>query len=89
MMHIPFERILTENEAAPLIGFSVTSLRMWRHLDAKKGRAPRLPYLRLGRAIRYRPADIEAFLERGRVGEPAPPPQVAHKHKQRKLMKIG
>lgn len=50
------ERALSEHEAAAMLGLSVATLRLWRH--RKKGPA----FLRLGRAIRYRRADVERFM---------------------------
>lgn len=73
-------RALTEREVADLLGLSVATLRAWRH----RGQGPR--YLRLGRAVRYLPADLETFVRasvveggaersgrRGRDGEEAHP----------------
>jgi|SRR6185312_12689650 len=50
------ERALSEHEAAAMLGLSVATLRLWRH--RKKGPA----FLRLGRAVRYRRADVEHFM---------------------------
>ena len=49
-------RPLTEREVADLLGLSVATLRAWRH----RGQGPR--FLRLGRAVRYLPADLETFV---------------------------
>lgn len=49
-------RALTEREVSDLLGLSVATLRAWRH----RGQGPR--FLRLGRAVRYLPADLEAFV---------------------------
>ena len=49
-------RALTEREVADLLGLSVATLRAWRH----RGQGPR--YLRMGRAVRYLPADLETFV---------------------------
>jgi excisionase family DNA binding protein len=53
---------LTESEAACRLGLKVTTLRAWRH----QGRGP--AFARLGRAIRYIPADIDEFLAANRHG---------------------
>ncbi len=53
-MHTP--RALTEREVAELLGLSVATLRAWRH----RGHGPR--FLRLGRAVRYLPSDLENFV---------------------------
>ena len=49
-------RALTEREVSDLLGLSVATLRAWRH----RGQGPR--FLRLGRAVRYLPADLEDFV---------------------------
>jgi len=52
---------LTEADAAHYIGMSRAYLRAGR----QHGRGP--AYVRLGRAIRYRPSDLDRFLDRHRV----------------------
>lgn len=47
---------LTELEAAARLGLKVATLRAWRH----RGSGP--AFVRLGRAIRYLPSDIDDFL---------------------------
>jgi len=54
-------RALTEREVADLLGLSVATLRAWRH----RGQGPR--FLRLGRAVRYLPADLEDFVRASAV----------------------
>jgi hypothetical protein len=51
---------LTEGEAAGRLGLKVATLRAWRH--QKRGPA----FVRLGRAIRYLPVDIDEFLTANR-----------------------
>lgn len=51
---------LSETEAAARLGLKVPTLRAWR----ARGRGP--AYIRLGRAIRYLPADIDDFLQSNR-----------------------
>ena len=51
---------LTETEAAGRLGLKVPTLRAWR----AQGRGP--AYIRLGRAIRYLPTDVEEFLQSNR-----------------------
>ena len=53
---------LTEFEAAARLGLKVATLRAWRH--QRRGPA----FIRLGRAIRYLPRDVEAFLRANRHG---------------------
>lgn len=54
-------RALTEREVSELLGLSVATLRAWRH----RGQGPR--FLRLGRAVRYLPADLEDFVSASAV----------------------
>ncbi|RPJ84866.1 MAG: DNA-binding protein [Acidobacteria bacterium] len=53
---------LTEATAATRLGLKVATLRAWRH----QGRGP--AYVRLGRAIRYLPGDLDDFLRANRYG---------------------
>ena len=49
-------RALTEHEVAARFGLSVATLRAWRW----KRKGPR--FVRLGRAVRYLPADLDEFI---------------------------
>lgn len=53
-------QLLTEIEASRALALSVATLRRWRWA----GRGPN--FLKLGSAVRYDPADIDAFIEAGR-----------------------
>jgi len=53
-------RLLKEGEAAAILNVEVPTLRRWRW--ARKGPA----YLKIGACVRYRGADLEAFMEAGR-----------------------
>ena len=50
--------LLTEDEAASLLKIQPATLATWR----VKGR-PNLPFVRVGRCVRYRRQDILAFIE--------------------------
>ena len=50
------EPLLTEGEAAGILRVSLTSLRRWRRL----GSGP--VFRKLGRTVRYRPADLSDFI---------------------------
>ena len=52
--------ILTSEEAAEFLGVSLRTIRYWVATR-------RIPYFHLGRFIRFKPADLTAFLESGRV----------------------
>jgi hypothetical protein len=54
------EEPLTEMNAAGRLGLKVATLRTWRH--QRRGPA----FVRLGRAIRYLPSDLDAFLRANR-----------------------
>jgi predicted DNA-binding transcriptional regulator AlpA len=55
-------RALTEQEVAARFGLSVATLRAWRW----KRKGPR--FVRLGRAVRYLPDDLDQFLALNSVG---------------------
>ena len=58
-MEVP--ELMTAQQAARLLGISAETLRKWR---AKR---KCLPYVRVGRHIRYKACDVAAFIERGVV----------------------
>jgi predicted DNA-binding transcriptional regulator AlpA len=51
------EALLDTEEAAKVLGIAPGSLRQWR----KRGIGPR--HVKVGRFVRYRPAEIERWLE--------------------------
>ena len=51
------ENLLTERQVAALLGVSVQLLRKWRAQDR-----PKLPHVKVGRCVRYRTEDVEAFV---------------------------
>ena len=54
-------RAITETEAAESLGLSVATLRAWRHRHTGPN------FVRFGRAVRYLPADLDAFIAASRV----------------------
>lgn len=58
-------KLLTETDAAQMLGLSVRSLQGWR----LNGRGPK--YLKLSKAVRYSQADLTAWLESRAVGSTA------------------
>ena len=54
-------QVFDEKEAASVLGVAVQTLRNWRH--KRKGPA----YLKIGKAVRYRMADLEAYLQECRI----------------------
>lgn len=57
--------LITTNEAAVILGVQVQTLAMWKLYK----RGPR--YTKMGRLVKYRRSDIEAFIEKNSVGETA------------------
>lgn len=58
-------RMWNEREAAQFLGVSPA------FLEADRRRVRRIPYVKIGRAVRYDPADVIAFKDRSKV--PAQP----------------
>ena len=59
-------RLLTAEEVAGITGLSLETLAQWR--SQRRG----IPYLKIGRTVRYDPADVQAYLEGCRVSVSAP-----------------
>ena len=57
---MPPEDLIDENEAASRLGLSVKTLRRNRW----SGKRPY--FIKLGRSVRYEPAEIEDFIQSGR-----------------------
>ena len=53
--------LLTPEEVSELTGLALDTLAQWR--SQKRG----IPYLKIGRAVRYDSAEVQAYLERCRV----------------------
>lgn len=58
MMH---EKPMNEEQVAEMVGLKVTALRSRRN----QGKPP--VFYKVGRAVRYYPSDVRAWLESGRV----------------------
>lgn len=63
-MHV--RELLTSEEVARITGLSVETLAQWR--SQKRG----IKYLKLGRAVRYDPSDVQTYLEGCRVSVSVP-----------------
>jgi predicted DNA-binding transcriptional regulator AlpA len=63
----PIDELLNEHDVARIIGLSVSSVRRRRLLR----RSPK--YIKLGSAVRYRPKDVESWIE----AQVSPAPAVA------------
>jgi len=55
------QELLTAKDVAGLTGLSEETLAQWR--SQRRG----IPYLKIGRIVRYDPAVVQAYLERCRV----------------------
>jgi len=68
----PASLLLTEAQVADRLAISPRTLQMWRY----KGGGPR--YIKIGSAVRYRPMDVDSWLERQtRASTSDPGPKVA------------
>jgi excisionase family DNA binding protein len=61
---------LSTRQAAEHLGVQETTLQQWRHRRSKN-----LPYSKIGKIVRYRLADVEAFLAENIVDPRAPRPK--------------
>ncbi len=60
------DALLTTEQVADMTGLSRETLAQWR--SQRRG----IPYLKVGRAVRYDPADVQAYLEGCRVSVSVP-----------------
>jgi len=60
-MELDRDALLDESTVSPILGVQVKTLQAWRC----RGGGP--PFIRVGRLVRYRPADIENWIESRRV----------------------
>jgi excisionase family DNA binding protein len=58
--------LLVAEEVAALTGLSIETLAQWR--SQRRG----IPYLKIGRSVRYALADVQAYLEGCRVSVSVP-----------------
>ncbi|MFO1127865.1 MAG: helix-turn-helix domain-containing protein [Rhodospirillales bacterium] len=63
--------LINETRAAQVLGLKVSTLRRWRWL----GQGPR--FIKVGTAVRYDPADVEAFIAAGRRRSTSDPGEAA------------
>jgi hypothetical protein len=55
--------LLDEKQVASLLGLSIQTLRN----DRSNPSLRRIPYVKLGKSVRYRPEDVAAYIERNRI----------------------
>jgi predicted DNA-binding transcriptional regulator AlpA len=58
---VPVDRLFDERSAANVLSCSVALMRKWRLFDEGPS------YVKIGRLVRYRRSDIDAFLDSHRV----------------------
>lgn len=61
-MQFDSSRLWDEKMAATFLGLSV------EFLQQDRAKARRIPFIKLGRAVRYDPLDVRAYTERCKVG---------------------
>jgi excisionase family DNA binding protein len=59
----PSDQLLSGQEAAKFLGITYHTLAVW-----KCNKRYALPYVKVGRLVKYRRADLEAFIEKNRFG---------------------
>lgn len=57
----PSARLWTEREAAERLAVSPGTLRQWRYLKTGP------PFCKIGRSVRYKESDLQAWIKRNRV----------------------
>ena len=60
------QRVLRDPEAAHYIGMSESFLRQSRMDGMRENHTPGPPFVKIGRAVRYLVADLDAWLEKFR-----------------------
>jgi hypothetical protein len=55
------EKLLTEQEAAEILGVSVRTLKSWRYGERRWVQGP--PYSKVGRGVRYQSEALRAWLK--------------------------
>ena len=60
------QRLLTKEDVSKILGVTVGTLAVWRATKRYN-----LPYVKVGRLVRYRRSDITDFIERSLQAEPA------------------
>ena len=57
------QKLMNSREAAELLGVRPDTLSVWRCTKAVQ-----IPYIKVGKLVKYRPQDLEAYLEQQRRG---------------------
>jgi len=62
-----YKELLTEKEAAVYIQMSTSFLSKDRMDGPRKNRTPGPPFIKLGRSVRYRKADLDLWISQHKV----------------------
>lgn len=62
------DKLLTEAEAARFLATTPGTLTSWRNRKRQGIAAPDIPWITIGRAVRYRKSDLERFLSENTHG---------------------
>lgn len=60
-------KLLKPSEVADMLGVKASTLEAWRC----RGTGPSLPWVKVGAAVRYRPADVAKLIDAGTVSREA------------------
>lgn len=63
------EGLVDETTAAKYLGISVATLRLQRCKSADISKMPRVPYVKFGRTVRYRPEQLKRYVDANAIGE--------------------
>ena len=66
------QRLVSETEAAKILGCARITLSRGRSEGPRANRMPVPPYLKIGRSVRYSLDDLERFIENCRITPTAP-----------------
>ena len=61
------DKLFTEQQTSDYLEMSESFLRQSRMEGKREGRTPGPPFVRIGRAVRYRLSDLDAWLSEHRV----------------------
>jgi len=63
------QRLLTEKQTAKFLSISRSTLRQQRHTGpiGGEGRIPFIPFIKIGRNVRYDRADLEKWIKDNRI----------------------
>jgi len=61
------QRLLTEAQTAEYLSISCSTLRQQRHKGHIEGHLPCIPFIKLGRNVRYDRADLEKWIKDNQV----------------------